>query len=584
MNRIQIAFALAAAQLVCFGDVFYWQGAGSWKNYDDPANWSLSKDTYSNPDNLIPGASDEIYTYSVTKPSTTYSDNNVIAKFDMNGGSFSYAGYSNGTLADSTGWGWSQYVVDVRNGTLSLPSFSRAPALNPNSRYVGYKYRVSSGGILDISNTGTFIAGVTYTYDHWYAQNGGTFKVRLDDFRALAWRLIVESGGTAVWTPNKFGISNGTYNGGADKNCSIENSGTLLMPNGFDWNSDPWGSKKYLTVTQKAGTMLLGSPFTKTLAERDSTLWSFTFSFEGGTLVASNSVSFFTDAADKTRCTATIPASKSVTVQVLDDSSCDMSFFTYGSGAAITKTGAGALILADRPATVNVTAGTLKLANAVSELAGVTVQSGATILCSSFGSVVDGLTFNEGAHFAVDVIDYTKGSVIAQSTDATLLSAICDAVNADLAANPEIAAAVVDGKVTIIESGNVFETEGEADLSSSVWNVGDVPVGEAVKVVGESTVGIVSSATPAFESITVKGGATLKIVDSNLALPPIVLQGESKLLVAEGVTLNLTNTLSCIATESVLPVVEFATNTLVNVPDGMKFMNMDLRLRGGFWT
>ena len=576
-----IATAALMTSGLCLGDVFYWQGAGSWKRFDDPANWSLSKDSYSNPNSLIPGANDTIYTYSATKPSATYSDNNVIAKFDMNGGSYSYGGYSNGTLSDSTGWGWNQYVVDVQNGTLSLPTFSRAPALNPNSRYAAYKYRVSSSGVLDISNTGTFIAGVTYTYDHWYAQNGGTFKVRLDDFRALAWRGIVESGGTMLWTPNKFGLSNSSYNGGADKNCSIENSGTLLMPNGFNWNSDPWGSKKYFTVTQKAGTMVLGGNFTKTMAENDSTLWSFTFSLEGGTLVASNSVSFFTDAADKTRCTATIPASKSVTVQVLENSSCDMSLFTYGSGAAITKTGTGTLVLADRPATVNVAAGTLKLANAVSELSGVTVQSGARILCSLFGSVVDGLTFNSGAHFAVDTINYTKGSVMAQSTDATLLSAICDAVNADLAGNPDVAATVADGKVTIVESGNVFESNGETDLSASVWNVGDAPVGEAVKVVGESTVGVVSSLTPAFESITVKGGATLKIVDSNVDLPPIVLQGKSKLLVAEGVTLDLTNALSCVATESLLPVVEFATNTVVNVPDGMKFMNMDLRLRGG---
>ena len=579
MKKALTEIVAATFASLCLGDVFYWQGAGSWKNFDDPVNWSLSKDTYSNPNNLVPDADDLIYTYSAAKPSTTYSDNNIIAMFDMNGSSYSYAGYSNGTLADSTGWGWNQYVVRVKNGTLSLPSFSRAPALNPNNRYVGMRYYVESGGVLDISNTGTFIAGVTYTYDHWYAKSGGTFKVRLDDFRPLAWRAFVESGGTMVWAPNKFGISNSSYNVGADKNCSIENSGTLLMPNGFDWNSDPWGARKYMTVSQKAGTMLLGAPFTKTLAEKDSTLWSFTFSFEGGTIVASNSVSFFADAPDKTRVFATIPASKSVTVQVLEGSSCDMSFFTYGSGVTLTKTGPGMLILADRPASVNVTAGTLKLANAVNGLSGVTVQSGATILCSTFGSVVDGLVFDDGAGFAVDSAAYPVGSVIAESSDATLLEKIRAAVAAAL---PDgVKAVVSNGQVTIMDDdGNIFEAEGEADLSSSGWNVGHVPAGEAVKVSGASTIGVVSATTPTFESITVQGGATLKIADSNLALPPVTLAYPARLLLPSGVSLALTNGLTCVGDENGLPVLEVATNAVCTVPRGTKFKNVAIKLCG----
>ena len=100
-------------------------------------------------------------------------------------------------------------------------------------------------------------------------------------------------------------------------------------------------------------------------------------------------------------------------------------------------------------------------------------------------------------------------------------------------------------------------------------------------VSGADTIALADGNLPSFASIAVFAGATLKVSASDLALPPIALKNNSKLLVAEGVTLNLTNSLSCAATESLLPVVEFATNTVVNVPDGMKFMNMDLRLRGG---
>ena len=581
-KRYAVVLALLAVN-VSLGDVFYWQGGGSWKAFDDPENWSLSADEYSNPDSRIPGASDTIYTYSSTKPSSTYSDSNVIAKFDMNGGSYSYAGYSNGALSDSTGWGWNQYVVDVRNGTLSLPSFSRAPALNPNSRYIGYKYRVSSDGILDISNTGTFIAGVTYTYDHWYAQNGGTLKVRLDDFRPMVWRLIVEYGGTVVWTPNKFGLSNGSYNGGADKNCSIENNGTLLMPNGFNWNSDPWGSKKYFTVTQKVGTMLLGGSFTKTMVENDSTLWSFTFSFEGGTLVASNSVSFFTDAADKTRCTAIIPASKSVTVQVLDDCSCDMSCFTYGSGATLTKTGPGELRLSSLPPSLNLNAGTVKLMVAATDLSGMTCADG-KIVFTQPNNVVNTLSGYANVEFALGGDVFEAGSIVVSSSDATLLSAIATSLNAS-GTLPDGAKAVIQGdaiKLKVV-ADHQFESEGELSLSDASGWITDpsAPTGQNVVVSGADTIALADGNLPTFASITVLAGATLKVSASDLALPPIALQNNSKLLVAEGVTLNLTNSLSCAATESLLPVVEFATNTVVNVPDGMKFMNMDLRLRGG---
>ena len=186
--------------------------------------------------------------------------------------------------------------------------------------------------------------------------------------------------------------------------------------------------------------------------------------------------------------------------------------------------------------------------------------------------------------FALGGTVFAAGSVVVSSSDATLLSFVAASLN-ESGTLPDGAKAVVQGDLIRLKvvADHQFESDGELSLSDAGGWITDpsVPAGQNVVVSGEDTIALADGDLPQFSSITVLAGATLKVSASNVVLPPIMLQSNSKLLVAEGVTLNLTNVLSCTATETLLPVVEFATNTVVNVPDGMKFMNMDLRLRGG---
>ncbi len=620
MKRISTTILTSITVGLCFGDVFYWQGAGSWKSFDDPANWSLSADSYLNADSRIPDATDSLWAFGYTSYTYGY--------FDLNGGTYTINDFS---LGAKDGTRWVYYFLYVSNGTLRVNNPKLPPDMSGHSSSaITHGYDVREGGtVIFPAGYGTQAVGISGVREYWRARNGGRIEVASDVVQCPAnnnplcvnvysggtidvrcgqlysygksgdqlsfevenggtlllrpgsldadrggLRATVKSGGTMVWDPQTFSIRNNRTDG-----SWIENSGTLVAPHGIVWGgSDPWKSTKTFAVTNKAGRLVLGGNFTKTLVEREG-LCPMTFVLAGGTLVGSNDVAVCNTAVSTFGAPVSATMTGNATAEVLPDSSLDMSLFTYSSGVTLTKTGAGTLILADRPANVVVTDGTLKLSNAVNGLSGVTVQNGATIMCPSFGSVVDGLVFNDGANFAVDAVAYPVGSVIAQSSNETLLEKICASVDGGL---PEgLKAIVKNGQVTIVDDdGNIFEVEGEADLSSAGWNVGSVPIGEAVKVSGASTVGIVSSSTPMFESITVQGGATLKIADSGLALPPLTLAYPARLLLPSGVSLALTNGLLCVGDENGLPVLEVATNAVCTVPRGTQFKNVAIKLYG----
>ena len=114
------------------------------------------------------------------------------------------------------------------------------------------------------------------------------------------------------------------------------------------------------------------------------------------------------------------------------------------------------------------------------------------------------------------------------------------------------------------------------------WACGHVPVGESVSITGHN-VRVILDATnciPAFQSITVRDGATLTVSETN-SLPAIELRPGASLVV-DGATAVIT-TLSTIAPgegES-LPGISILNGGTAVVPGGMGFKNISLRMEGG---
>ena len=150
---------------------------------------------------------------------------------------------------------------------------------------------------------------------------------------------------------------------------------------------------------------------------------------------------------------------------------------------------------------------------------------------------------------------------------------------------------VVDLVLSPVATDFVFESDEYTDLcAADGWANGSVPTNQDVKVVGASTVATISDAAafPAFASISVRNGATLKVL-ADVTLPPLTVDATSKVVFGDnktqtGVAATLDASLVTgydATTEPVsLPVIEVATNATLTVAAGMKFKNVDFRLYG----
>ena len=124
------------AATVVAGDTFYWKAnRRQWASYSDPANWSLERNSYSNPDSRIPTSADSLW-YFGDVVSGDYG--NYLGYFDLKGGSYTIAGYSYGSL---TGRVWKSYQMHLTNGTFTVldpvsPKDSGGAARNTRGYYV----------------------------------------------------------------------------------------------------------------------------------------------------------------------------------------------------------------------------------------------------------------------------------------------------------------------------------------------------------------------------------------------------------------------------------------------------------------
>ena len=595
MTSNKLVFRAAAAALVAAaalsasaGDVFYWMSkADVWSDFTDSANWALSYEGEST-GGRIPGKDDFIW------------NGNKVGGHEYAVGSFNLGGASNVVYGYSAGtgqkWGagdknWTTWWVNITNGVLEI----RNPRKTASGTQLtaGHRYRVYNGATLIYSD----IDGAAYEAfapdnlgECWEIKKGGRGvmygQIAFQSTGAYAGGVTVDEGGEFLYNPREMGISQNAVTSG--HGISLENHGTFLAPGGVKITKASRATQSLsgtddLLLVQAGGRMLLGGDFTK-LALNNNIKGNMKFSLEGGTLEITNSVSFRNDPSANNaskgfydEVSAEMPAGASATVDVKADSSVDMRLFTYGSGASLVKTGPGKMILKDIPDALSVNEGSVFFTNAIASLSGVSFAAGTTIGFMAADNAVDSLPNAASMGFALD--DSFPGGVVVESADSALLETISAGLQLP-AAFSEYRKVVSGGKLRLISpSDNTFSSDGEVDLGNAANWSGWLPTGGEAHLVGDTTVGLISSATPAFSSITVSDGATLK-VSADTALPLITLVRDAKIVVAGGVWASLSNGLACTAIETALPVFEIATNATLAVPAGIQFKNVDLRHYG----
>ena len=135
----------------------------------------------------------------------------------------------------------------------------------------------------------------------------------------------------------------------------------------------------------------------------------------------------------------------------------------------------------------------------------------------------------------------------------------------------------------------VSNADGSTDLNdATAWSNGAVPTGKEVSVVGANVVAEINAeqGLPSFASISVKGGATLRINTdlSETVLPTIAVDAYSRIELTSGAVAKVpsmftTNAKVVDETVSLAKIVVAADATLV-VPAGTVFKNVDLEIYG----
>jgi hypothetical protein len=339
-------------------------------------------------------------------------------------------------------------------------------------------------------------------------------------------------------------------------------------------------------LTHNAGEIRFGGDFKKTGEENDSHRGKMSFVFNGGTLTveADKDVAFLNPTVKNGQETfAEVGAGASVTVQTLAGATLDMRLFTYGSGAAVTKTGAGALKISDRPDTLTVSAGKIIFTTALADATGVILTNDCSVAFCAPGNVIaaapagyTNITFeldNTSGEFAAGV------TVLASGNNA-FLQHVADQIQSSLPTGT--ATKIENGALRLVsDSGVLFESDGELDLGDSAGWGGAVPGPDKdVFISGASTVALIGPSTPSFKSITVNSGATLKINRTDADLPPLSIVYPAKLLVAADMNAYMTNGIAAVGGASGLPVIEIATNGTLTVSRGTVFKNLNLCLYG----
>ena len=321
--------------------------------------------------------------------------------------------------------------------------------------------------------------------------------------------------------------------------------------------------------------MTLGGPLTL-----NSQAGAFNVIFAGGQIDVISNVTF---------TVSTVSITNTVIFNVSADKTIDLSPAVFEQASSVTKRGAGHIVLPAISAAATIEAGGVALHSGTYDLSDVTFGSGTTIHLSTLGGTVNAYSpsLTANATFTADFTSVPAGTTVFNSSDATLLAK----AQTDLAsAVPQGLGLEISGTQLTLEtqtsSGNSFSVTGDI-LQGTGWG-GTVPAaGENVAIDGNGVVAsLTSGSLPAWDSIEVKNGATLRIATDAANLPPITLNKNATLEIVNNATVTLSGSANLAGVVNVangvvtIPGVSIESGSTLRVPGGMKFSNVNISLAG----
>lgn len=476
------------APSICLAETYHWNGGTDWGDFGTAANWSTGGklDAGGTVAEAAPGEGDFISCDPTLSGGTYY-----LGYFDLGGQNRTIMGWGAPTV------NWKSQMVYLRNGTLIVKE--PADTASGKSTMTGRRFVIESTGrlVYPAGNQGTGALAGSGLPESWTIKDGGVMEVYagigVQGPGSSYTTSEIREGGKLVFDPSKLIVPSSNSGG-----FSIDNYGTLELPHGLNWADSGWSSggagEDRLRVRQMKGRTILGGDFKKTGQEK-SMPGRMTFVLGGGTLEVTNDVSFFTAETAYVASSnwyeqvyAEMPDTATATVDVNAGGSIDMSLFTYGAGASLTKAGAGKMTLAARPETLTVSAGTVAFAEPLEGLDGVTFADGVTVEFDAKGNSIASLANADNLSFTVGA-DFSDGDVIVTSANAELLRAIYANFELPDSLKTDYNVRVKDGALIVYLSVPV-----EVRLRDLTLYVGDAVTNAGYAVVNQKTGEIISNA------------------------------------------------------------------------------------------
>ena len=539
-----ILLILACAATCASAATYYWKGATGSSSYGDWSNlfnWSTESADGANAA-VAPGPTDTFYGLQHRS-------------IDLEGQEWSIGGWN------STG-DWNRYKMYLRNGTLNVVGHV---STHSDDIYLSDAKIVFAEKVYGSSSTLQFTPAESDAGEHrHYVYSGGEVDI-FSMLRIYKYHLYVQSGGTAVIAPTQLYIRSNN----SQQSFFQNDGGTLSMPNGLVFGSGSTSSGFSFSLIQNYGELELGGPVSKGAYPGD-----FRVILSGGTVHATSDVSFGFSSA-------TVSANASVTLNVDAGASIDLSSFTYGAGASVTKVGAGDFVFENGmtlPDTFVVSEGAVALGSSGSyDLTGITFGSNGKVKIGAAGITLtawDNSLLSSGG-FAADIAAPVSGSTVFTCADASVLALAQTGFNATL---PEGFAVRIEGNSLVVTSAYVFNSTTVTDLNDPAgWAGGAVPSNKVVTIMGAG-VSPTTTDLPPFAGITIQDGASLAIANGG-TLPTLALADSAALTISSG-TATLGGSFSAQPSGNAFPALIVASGATLNVPGGTTFTDCSLSVSG----
>ena len=368
-----------------------------------------------------------------------------------------------------------------------------------------------------------------------------------------------------------FAPSELKFNSGTAQRSYLQNSGTLLIPNGISFTQGAGNGA--FELRQKSGTLELGGPVSK-----NGKPGTYSATLSGGTIHATGNVSFDFD-------TVTIPDNTTLAVDVDNGFSFELAGLTFGTLTDIVKAGLGDITFraGHMPETLHVNQGAVALdtANASYDLSDVFFTANGKVKLGAAGITLvswDSTLLTSGG-FVSGIATPVVGSTILTCADASVLAFAKTGLDATL---PDGFAVSIQGNDLVVTSAYVFNSTTVTSLNDPAgWAGGYVPSNKVVTIKGAG-VAPSSSDLPPFAGITIMDGASLSISNGG-TIPALTLADSAALTIASGtVTIGTVPTIS--PSDANRPALVIASGATLNVPGGSVFTDCSLSVSGSLAT